>query len=291
MVKTILVPGLNSICSPSALELALQVARQFDGRISCLHVHPDARELSRFTTSLDAQSGMFAGQIWDALVAGDKSCTNRSRKVFDAFCTKEQLSGAPSNKSGVTAAWNEVEGNNRDEIVAASHYNDLVVFARPHPPEDLTSTGLGEVLMACGTPLLLAPSQTCVNSISTVVIAWKATVASARAVHSALPILAKAQTIHILGVTDGDEDPRPTVSSNERLCEFLRWHGLKPQSGHLRARDRNACEVLLEAAHEKLRGGLLVMGGYGHSRAREFIFGGFTRQVLRSAPLPVFICH
>jgi hypothetical protein len=281
---------LNSICSPKALELGFQIARPFDGRVTCLHVHPDARELSRFTTSLDAQSGVFTGQIWDALVAGDKECALRSRKVFDAFCAREHLSGSPSDKSGVTAVWRELEGNNRDEIIGASQYNDVVVFARPHPPEDLTSTGLGEVLLASAAPLVLAPSHACVNPISTVVIAWKASAASARAVHSALPILAKAKTIHVLGVTEGD-DPQSTVSSNELLCEYLRWHGLKSQSGQVNAGHRNSCDVLLEAAHEKLRGGLLVMGGYGHSRAREFIFGGFTRQVLRSAPMPVFICH
>jgi nucleotide-binding universal stress UspA family protein len=48
---------------------------------------------------------------------------------------------------------------------------------------------------------------------------------------------------------------------------------------------------VLEAATEKLHAGLLVMGGYGHSRARELLLGGFTRHVLRDAPLPVFLCH
>lgn len=291
MIKTILVPGLNSICSPVALDLALTVAREFDAHITCLHVHPDARELSRLTTSLDSQSGMFSGQIWDAIVAGDKECAARSRKTFDAFCDRERLGGASPNTAGVTAAWSEAEGNNRAAIVEASHYNDLVVLARPHPPEDLTSSGLGEVLMECGRPLLLAPSHACVNPISTVVIAWKPTASSARAVRSALPFLAKAKTIHILGVTQDDEDPQPTISANETLCAYLRWHDLAPQSGIIRAGDRNPCDALMEAAHEKLRGGLLVMGGYGHSRAREFIFGGFTRQVLRSAPLRVLISH
>jgi nucleotide-binding universal stress UspA family protein len=55
--------------------------------------------------------------------------------------------------------------------------------------------------------------------------------------------------------------------------------------------DRSACDVLLEAATLELHAGLLVMGGYSHSRAREFIFGGFTRSVLHNAQLPVFVCH
>jgi nucleotide-binding universal stress UspA family protein len=66
---------------------------------------------------------------------------------------------------------------------------------------------------------------------------------------------------------------------------------MKPQVGKLFVDRRDPCEVLLEAAERKLHAGLLVMGAYGHSRAREFIFGGFTRTVLHDAPLPVLLCH
>ena len=145
--------------------------------------------------------------------------------------------------------------------------------------------------MACGKPLLLAPSSACSNPFSTVVIAWKETAPSARAVVAALPLLMKAEKIHILAVAENGDDVQPSLASAERLANYLRRQGLKVQAGQVEARGRNACAVLLEAAEQKLHAGLLVMGAYGHSRAREFIFGGFTRSVLRSAPLPVFLCH
>ena len=287
MIKKILVPGFNASCSPKALKLGLDVAKQFGGAIECLHVHPNARELTRYTASLDVESAMFSSQIWEALVAGDKTCAKRSRQVFDAFCDREHLNVA----SSVQASWQEVDGNNRDQTIAAGRYSDLVVFARPPLPEDLTTNGVGDVLVECGRPLLLAPSDGCTNPLSTVVVAWKESAATVHAVTAAMPLLAKAQKIHVLGVAEGDEDERPILASAERFAEFLRGHGLSPQAGHVRAKDRNACDVLLEAANERLHAGLLVMGGYGHSRAREFIFGGFTRRVLHSAPLPVFLCH
>ena len=287
MIKTILVPALNSVLSPQALASSLKVAKLFASQIECLHVHPDARELARYTTSLDVESSAFSGQMWEAMVEGDKTCAKRSRKVFDDF----SAGLASGNAGGVTTTWREVEGNSLDQTTRRALYNDLVVFGRPALPDDLSTSDVADVLVESGRPLLLAPSQACANPLSNVVIAWKETAASARAVAAAMPLLAKAQNIDILGVVEGREDHQPVLDAAERLAESLRRHGLRPQAGHVMAGERNGCEVLLEAAADKLHGGLLVMGGYGHSRAREFVFGGFTRRVLHSAPLPVLLSH
>lgn len=287
MIKSILVPGLNAPCNPKALDLALKVARLFEGHIEYLHVHPDARELARYTTVTDVRAGGFTGQIWDSLIAGDKECAAESRRIFDAFCAREHL-----DKSGAaTASWCEVEGNDREQTIIEGYYNDLIVFARPMSPDDLSMRGVGDVLIACGKPLLLAPSTPCANPLSTIVIAWKESAASARAVAAALPLLRTAEKIHVLAVAESDDDEQATLASAERLAKYLRRQGLRLQAGQVPSKGRNACDVLLEAADQKLHAGLLVMGGYGHSRTREFIFGGFTRRVLHSAPLPVFLCH
>lgn len=292
MIKTILVPALNSILNPQALNLGLQTAALFNGHVECLHIHPDARELARYTSSLDIESSMFSGQIWDAMVEGDKTCAKRSRKIFDDFCAREQLicCSESEDHGRVTMSWQEVDGNAREQTTMRAFYNDLVVFGRPALPEDPTTTGTSDILVDSGRPVLLAPSQPCANPLSNVVIAWKDTAASARAVAAAMPLLAKAQKIDIIGIVEGDDDGQPVLDSAERLAEHLRWHGLKPQAGHVLAGDRNACDVLLDAAG-KVHAGLLVMGGYGHSRAREFIFGGFTRRIMHSAPLPIFLSH
>jgi len=287
MIESILVPGLNAVATSKALELALAVARLFDGRIEYLHIHPDARELARYSTSLDVESGVFSSQIWDSLVAADKSCLARSRKVFDAFCKREDL----GRDTRVSAVWHEVEGNGREQTIEEALYNDLVVFARPPKPEDLTSIGVGDVLVDSGRPLLLAPAAACPHPISNVVIAWKDTAPSARAVSAAMPLLTKAERIHILHVAENREEEPQGPAPTERLADYLRRHGMRPQVGKLFFENRDPCEVLLEAAERKLQAGLLVMGAYGHSRAREFIFGGFTRKVLHDAPLPVFLSH
>jgi len=287
MFKSILVPGLNAACNETALELGVKVARLFDGHIDCLHVHPDSRELARHVPVMDARAGTFTGQIWDSRIASDKMCASKSRKTFDAFCAGEHI----GEKGAVTASWCEAEGNALDQTIVEAYYHDLVVFARPNPPEDLTTMGVGDVLVECGRPLLLAPSTKCPNPLSTIVIAWKDMAASAHAVTAAIPLLKKAETIHVLCVAESDGDDQSSRASVERMANYLRRHGLKVQAGQIHANGRNVCDVLLREADTTLHAGLLVMGGYGHSRAREFIFGGFTRQVLLSAPIPVFLSH
>jgi nucleotide-binding universal stress UspA family protein len=287
MIKTILVPGLNAAATSKALEMALQVAGLFDGHIELLHVHPDAVEMARYTASLDVESGMFAGEIWQALESADKARTALSREDFAKFTTKENLAaGHP-----VTASWHEVAGNEIEQTIHQAYYNDLVVFGRPAAPVTLSTLGVGDVLIGCGRPLLLAPSRPCLNPITTIVIAWKSTAAAARAVTAAMPLLMKAQKLVILGAAEGNGDAQSVLDSTERLAAHLRWHGLKPQAGHIKIGDRDPCEAIMQAASEKLHAGMLVMGGYGHSRARELLLGGFTRHVLREAPLPVFLCH
>jgi nucleotide-binding universal stress UspA family protein len=105
-----------------------------------------------------------------------------------------------------------------------------------------------------------------------------------------MPFLAKAQKISILGATENGDDPQTVLDSTERLAMHLRWHGLKPQAGEVKSGERDACTAIVEAARN-VHAGLLVMGGYGHSRARELVFGGFTRRILQAAPLPVLVCH
>jgi nucleotide-binding universal stress UspA family protein len=287
MIKTILVPGMNAAATPTALELAWQVARLFDGHIEHLHVHRDAAEMARYTASLDIESGMFAGEVWDALERADKARSALSRDDFANFIAKEEISSA----SPVTASWHEVAGIEIEQTIFQAHYNDLVVFGRPTAPVTLSTLGVGDVLTGCGRPLLLAPSRPCTSPITTIVIAWKSTASAVRAVTAAMPLLAKAQKIVILGAAEGDDDAQQVLNSTERLAAHLRWHGLKPQAGHIKTGHRDPCEAIMESAHEKLHAGLLVMGGYGHSRARELLLGGFTRRVLREAPLPVFLCH
>ena len=106
-----------------------------------------------------------------------------------------------------------------------------------------------------------------------------------KAVAAALPFIRKASGVVILTVPESD-DPDPSVA---RLARALRRHN----SVEVRSLPRGSAEpveVLLKAA-EDAKATLLVMGGYGHTRLREAVFGGFTRAVMENAPMPVLMAH
>ena len=107
------------------------------------------------------------------------------------------------------------------------------------------------------------------------------------AVRAAMPFLRQADHVTIFTVpeTDGPED-----KSHLRLVKMLRWHNPNVSIQVLPEHTRPPVAVLLDAAVQA-GCGLLVMGGYGHTRLREAVFGGFTRAILEAAPLPVLMAH
>jgi nucleotide-binding universal stress UspA family protein len=141
-------------------------------------------------------------------------------------------------------------------------------------------------LIDSGRPLLIAAASPLTTVPETVVIAWKATREAARAVTAALPFLEIARQIVVMTVA---EDHGVLEDEAERLMAGLRWRGVPVAVRHLQPDGHNAADKLLAAARED--DALLVMGGYGHSRLREWIFGGFTQHVLGGAELPVLMAH
>jgi nucleotide-binding universal stress UspA family protein len=121
----------------------------------------------------------------------------------------------------------------------------------------------------------------------TIAIAWKSTREAVRAVAAAIPFLAEAKRVVILTAT---EDDRTDRSDAARLLVTLQRHDITVDARHLQPGPRSAADAVLGTANE-IGAGLLVMGGYGHSRLRELVFGGVTERVIRGTALPVLMAH
>jgi nucleotide-binding universal stress UspA family protein len=141
--------------------------------------------------------------------------------------------------------------------------------------------------MATGRPVLIAPASAPARVSGTVAIAWKNRPEAARAVAAAQPFVQMADRVIVLSV---DEDAETDEGSCERLRYALSWHNPKTTVQRLKRDERPAVETMLAAAGA-VEADVLVMGGYGHSRVREVIFGGFTRRVLTGADLPILMAH
>ena len=105
-----------------------------------------------------------------------------------------------------------------------------------------------------------------------------------------MPVLAKAQRIEILSANENDGQVSHCLDCSESVVQQLRWHGLNATAHFILPAGRSVPDAILETAHG-LHADLLVMGGYGHGRLREFVFGGFTRRILEGVALPVFLFH
>lgn len=178
-------------------------------------------------------------------------------------------------------------------FAAQALFADLLVLGQ-RDPQDPASAALPpdfaeSLLFASGRPALVLPyawTQTKVGG--TVAIAWKGTPEAARAVSAAMPLLQRAGRVHVL---TWDEEPAPEIRGSALGLEgYLRLHGVEPTWHRGGPASDDLGELLLSRVFD-LEADLLVMGCYGHGRAREWVLGGVSRTILRSMTLPVLMAH
>ena len=185
------------------------------------------------------------------------------------------------------------EDDNVPALLEHARAHDLVVLGQTDrgSPSAATEPDIAElVFMQAGTPTLIVP---CVGDFDSagacVVVAWNASRESARALRDALPLLRKARSVHLLCF----ERPTDLVHvSRLQLNDVRHWlgrHGIELQL-HQEPVQIDVDEALLSRSCD-LGADLVVMGGYGHSRMAEFLFGGVTRRLLAQMTVPVLISH
>jgi len=138
--------------------------------------------------------------------------------------------------------------------------------------------------------VLLAPQTMSRGGFNRIAIAWKDTPEAARALTAAMPLLEKGREMHVCSANESGSPGTEGIDSSDRIVRCLRWHGLNVHGHFVSPADRTPADAVLRGAQE-VSASLLVMGAYGHSRVREFVFGGFTRRVLHGAELPVLLFH
>ena len=292
-MKTILAPLLGTEADAPVLKASQVLAQLFDSHIDCLHVSPDPAQLfaastAGFETALSVTT--FSADLWDAVVEASKAAATAAEKKFKAFAAQGgvRMAGYVDGIAGISAEWHRAEGDYVRAVTKDGLVHDVVVIARSAIEGEI-SPEIGSILSGCGRPILLAPPNIPDEISSTVAIAWKDTAEAARAVTAAMPLLKKCKRIVVLRASE-DESVADAEASASRLADQLRWHGFKVQSHHVPPDILSPAEAIMAVAGE-LGVKLVVMGGYGRSRAYEFIFGGFTRYVLGHARLPVLLTH
>lgn len=293
MIKTILASLTGHAGDAPVLETAALAARQFGAHLDCVHVRlepPTAATIAAW------ESHPGHARVVEQMQASIRRLAERataSRKAFDDLQAKAQMTVAtapPDRPGGATIEYREIPGIDLDETIREARFHDLCIAARDSRTVIYEPDRAGTIMLSSGQPILVPARKPLVTLGRTVVVAWKDTAESARAAAAALPFLELAEKTVVLTIEEDKTRAPDERSSADSLAAHLRWHGLKVERKDAALSAKPVSEILLDTAYA-LGGDLLVMGGYGHSRLREFVFGGVTRDILGQCEIPVLMAH
>lgn len=204
-------------------------------------------------------------------------------KAFRTICTS----------AGVDAQWCCEEGRTHHVIDQYARYCDLLCVSAPTATADSLASlpAAEELLFSAGRPVLVIPEGFDADSIGErVTIAWNGSREAAKAISNALPILARAQSVSLATVVDDHLDEAQASIIVADLSRYLALHGVTVAAQTVNPGEAPVGQFLHDWARDK-DSDLLVMGGYGHARIREFVLGGVTRWSVRNSTIPVLMAH
>lgn len=232
-------------------------------------------------TQLGAEIHAMAANV-DTREAQDLS-SRRGDHLLDALQKRASAAGVGITTEEITTA----PALLGEAAAIRARYFDLVLLG--WEAGRATSRMTAEaVIFGSGRPTVLLPELYEVRSVDQVAIAWDGSRVAARAVADARPFLEGASRTFILTVHG--EKPLLDTDGGERLADGLRKRGLPADAVTVNAEDCPIGVLLQERAIE-LGCNLLVMGGFGHSRVREFVLGSATADVLGDLCLPILLSH
>ena len=178
-------------------------------------------------------------------------------------------------------------GEMGDAAAGEARYFDLALL--PWSKDSVVIRDLSQaVVFGAGRPTILVPPSAESEPLRHVAVAWDASRVAARALADAMPLLSDETQLTVLTV----QDEKPLAGHNiaEALASSLEKRGFRAEAQNVDLGRRTIAEALQESALEA-GAGLLVMGGFGHSRVRDFILGGATKGVFSDLRLPVLLSH
>jgi nucleotide-binding universal stress UspA family protein len=173
-------------------------------------------------------------------------------------------------------------------VVEQARAADLVVVSRPATSKD-DDLNMGvtpsDIVMGAGRPVLVLSPASDHVSFKRIVVAWKDTREARRAIAAAMPLLIAADEVFVTAI--GEETPTESVQD---VCAHLAAHGATVKGVNEIDATGGPAAALVRVA-QRVDADLIVSGAFGHSRMREWAFGGVTRDLLETAPVAVLFNH
>lgn len=273
--KTILV-CLNEIGAvPQLINVASSLGAKFGAHIKGLYVIPSVNVYP-------ATAYVAPPQIYEGNRQFYEKHRDDVQKSFESAMKREGLNfDFELIDSSIPEISMEVIKNSRDADL-------LVISATSRDHVNGVEYDIVErVMIGAGRPVLVLPYK--MNKkfdVDEVIVGWDDSREAARAAFDAVPLLKTAKRVRIVSV---DGTPSGTIPGAE-IAEALDRHGVKVETANVSSDGLGTGEALMRAAND-YGAGLVVMGGYGHSRFAELVFGGVTRHVTHHLDRPVLMSH
>jgi nucleotide-binding universal stress UspA family protein len=227
--------------------------------------------------------GGIAGDVIDAAIAESEQHAKDAIARFDVTARKQ---GLLSETQRITALL--ADAASRFGQIARHFDMSIVMQADPDNNTD-SDLFVEAALFGSGRPVVVVPYiQKEPVKLDHVICCWDGSRTAARAIGDALPLLAKAKSAELLIVTRRGEGRHEEVGAE--MAAHLARHDLDVTLERITAEDIDVGNAILSYAADRTAD-FLVMGGYGHSRWREFLLGGATRQILSSMTVPTLMSH
>jgi len=276
MIKDLLVNLTESEGRDVAGPFAISIAEAFDAHLAAVAFSYEP------IIPPTIMGGIPASFIDEQRAENDKAASGAQAR-FEAAAKRSGISfGSRIVNASIAGA--------ADVFGAMARRFDLAVIAQAEPgevsPEEVIVEG---ALFGSGRPVIVVPYiQKGGLKLDRVMVCWDASRNAARAVADAMPFLAKAKAIDVVIVAS--ERPKSDEVAGADIGHHLARHGLKVDVKRIVATDTDIANTLLSHAADTAAD-FMVMGGYGHSRLREFVLGGATRGILSSMTIPVLMSH
>lgn len=278
-IKDIVVHADSSERTAERIQLATKLAAAKDAHVTGVFAIPDP-----YTPALMA-GGYVPTDIFDQF---------RQEAIDDSEKAKE-LFLKITDAGGVRSEWRVEQGTASSVVARHARYSDLSVVGKgdyddpgkyPHPelPADL--------MMTSGRPVLVIPNAGHFESLGArVLVCWNASREATRAVNDAMPFLQSAEKVTVLAVnphkaSGGDHGDTPSADISLHLAR----HGVNAEAASTVAAGIDVADTILARASD-LGVDMIVSGAYGHSRTREWVFGGVTESLLRHTTVPTLLSH
>jgi nucleotide-binding universal stress UspA family protein len=271
--------------NPAArLQVAVDIALRDTAHLVGLYIVPP---ISLLAGGLPYTGGAAEVQALEQLQAIARSTALAEASRVEAAFRDETA------RAGLSSEWRLVEAPITETAVLHARYSDLAVLGQADPQHPVPGGAhpVETVLLGSGRPILVVPYVgRFAQTGRYVLVAWNATREAARAVNDALPILAKAEKVTVLTVNPKGDSGKTAEWTAADITHHLARHGVRAEASSTVTDEIDVGNAILSRAAD-LGTDLIVMGGYGHSRARELILGGVTRTLLEHMTVPVLLSH